>query len=117
MSIQTARAARFDRTRAESVRMAEGARLRVAADFSAVIGDDLIDRVSWSIDSPSVAAMTDPAIDDDRRGAVVTVTAVRCGSSRLWCKADTADGSVFLQEFVLEVAQGGINGATVTVSA
>lgn len=114
---QTARAARYDRTRVEAIRMTEGEKIRVAADFAAVLGDELVAAASWTIGSPCVAAAIGPDIADDRRSSDATLTAIEAGVTWMRCEVVTDGARVLRQEFVAEVAPSVCGGQTVTVSA
>lgn len=117
MTDQTARAARFDRTRVESVRMTEGERIRVAADFTATIGDESVSSASWTVGSPGIARVSDLSIAEHLRVSEAMLEALRSGMCWMRCEIVTSGGRNLRQGFVVQIERSVRSGTTVMVNA
>lgn len=112
---EMARASKYDRNRVQAVRLVEGGKLPVGADFSAALGSSRIVSATWTVRNASVASISGQAIEARQRRTSADLAAASPGCTRMVCQVETDDGASLWQEFMVEVEPGICAGQSVSV--
>lgn len=94
----------YDRARAQVARLVRGESRCLVADLNGAIGAArTVTSVTWRVQLPYIARMSNARIDADAREVAVDVLARYPGCTPIKCEATLDNGEVYVQLFSLRV--------------
>lgn len=102
----TAYVSAYDLSRVHQSSLYRFATRRLNANFNGCLPtDDEIQCVTWRIDCPEIAVISDPQITEDGRETSVTFAAQLGGFATVQCEVSTVAGSKYNQVFSVNVRE------------